>query len=99
MGVDEFIHAVIDHVPDRQFKTVRHYSVDSWGIKRKFKRLWSLGRIAQMKLAEFIESWASICPNCGKKMEYVLSGRGKLPPKWKFGEGISDWNYISTGVS
>lgn len=99
MGVDEFIHAVIDHIPDKQFKTIRHYGVYSRGIKRKFKRLWSLGSIAQTKLTKFIESWAPICPNCGKKMEYVLSGKGKPPPKWNFGERIRDWNYISTSVS
>lgn len=99
MVVDEFIHAVIDHIPDKQFKTIRHYGVYSRGIKRKFKRLWSLGSIAQTKLTKFIESWVPICPNCGSKMEYVLSGKGKPPPKWNFGERISDWNYISTSVS
>ena len=99
MGVDEFIHAVIDHIPDKQFKTIRHYGVYSRGIKRKFKRLLGYVSIAQAKLTKFIESWAPICPNCGKKMEYVLSGKGKPPPKWNFGERISDWNYISTSVS
>ena len=99
MGVDEFIHAVIDHIPDKQFKTIRHYGVYSRGVKRKFKRLWSLGSIAQTKLTHFGEKWAPICPNCGKKMEYVLFGEGKPPPKWTFGERISDWNYISSSVS
>jgi len=99
MEVDEFLHAVIDHIPDKQFKTIRHYGVYSRGIKRKFKRLWSLGSIAQTKLTKFIESWAPICPNCGKKMEYVLSGKGKPPPKCNFGERINDWNYISTSVN
>ena len=39
-----------------------------------------------------------VCTHCGKKMEFVLFGRGKPPPKWNFGERIVDWNYISTSV-
>ena len=65
MGVDECIHAVIGYIPDKQFKTIRHYGVYSRGIKRKFKRLWSSGHMVQTKLTEFMESWAPICPKCG----------------------------------
>ena len=99
MDVEEFIHAVIDHIPDKQFKTIRHYGVYSRGIKRKFKRLLGYVSIAQMKLTNFMVNWAPSCPNCGKKMEFVLLGMGKPPPKWNFGEKIGDWNYISTSVS
>ena len=98
MCVEEFIHAVIDHIPDKQFKTIRHYGVYSRSIKRKFKTLLGYVSIAQTKLIKLIESWAPICPNCGKKMEFVLLKMGKPPPKWNFGESISDWNYISTSV-
>ncbi|RLF28244.1 MAG: hypothetical protein DRN08_03355 [Thermoplasmata archaeon] len=68
------MHAVINHIPDKQFKTIRHYGVYSRGIKRKFKRLRSLVSIAQMKLTKFIESWAPICPNCGKKWNLYCLG-------------------------
>jgi len=47
MGVEEFIHAVIDHIPDEQFKTIRHYGVYSRGIKRKQES------ITQSKLCDF----------------------------------------------
>lgn len=97
MSVDEFIHAVIDHIPDKQFKTIRHYGVYSRGIKRKFKRLLGVVSIAQTKLTHFSNfsgKWAPKCPNCGKKMEYALTWKCKPPPKWNFGGRISDWNYI-----
>lgn len=94
MSVDEFVHAVIDHIPDKQFKTIRHYGVYSRGIKRKFKRLLGVVSIAQTKLTHFGGKWAPKCPNCGKKMEYALTWKCKPPPKWNFGGRISDWNYI-----
>jgi len=102
MGVEEFIHAVIDHIPDEQFKTIRHYGVYSRGIKRKFKRLYGLVSIAQKKLTKIIGisgSWAPVCPNCGRKMELVWWGRGKPPPKWNFGEKIDHWFYLSSSVN
>jgi hypothetical protein len=94
MGVEEFIHAVIDHIPGRQFKTIRHYGVYSRGIKRKFKRLLGMVSIAQQKLTKSLGSWVPECPNCGCRMEFVWLGKGKPPPKLEFGERISDWNYI-----
>ena len=94
MDVEEFISAVIGHIPDRQFKTIRHYGVYSRGIKRKFKRLLGLVSIAQTKLAIFLELWVPKCPNCGCRMEYVWSECKKPPPTLEFGERISDWNYL-----
>jgi len=99
MDVGEFIHAVIDHIPDKQFKTIRHYGAYSRGIKRKFKRLLGLVSIVQTKLVKFNELWCPTCPNCGKKMDFVLSGKGEPPPMLEFGERLSDWNYIQASVS
>jgi len=39
MGVEEFITAVIRHIPDRQFKTVRHYGIYARNQRRFFRRL------------------------------------------------------------
>lgn len=99
MDVDVFIHAVIDHIPDKQFKTIRHYGVYSRGLKRKFRRLLGLVSIAQTKLIKFNELWSPTCPKCGKKMDFVLSGKGEPPPMLEFGERLSDWNYIQASVS
>jgi hypothetical protein len=99
MEVGEFIHAVIDHIPDKQFKTIRHYGAYSRGIKRKFKKLLGLVSIVQTKLVKFNELWCPTCPKCGKKMDFVLSGKGEPPPILEFGERLSDWNYIQASVS
>jgi len=99
MDVEEFIHAVIDHIPDTQFKTIRHYGAYSRGIKRKFKKLLGLASIVQTKLIKINELWSPTCPKCGKKMDFVCSGKGEPPPRLKFGERIGDWNYISVSVS
>lgn len=101
MDVEEFMSAVIGHIPDRQFKTIRHYGVYSRGVKRKFKRLRGLVSIVQTRLTEITKidsSWVPYCPNCGKKMELVWWGKGKPPPKWNFGEIIDHWNYLSPRV-
>lgn len=82
MNVEEFIHAVIDHIPEKQFKTIRHYGVYSRGIKRKFKKLLGMVSIAQQKLTKFLGMWSPLCPNCGKRMKYVLSRKGKPPLSW-----------------
>ena len=94
MSVEEFISAVIDHIPDEQFKTTRHYGVYSRAIKKKFKKLLCMVSIAQQKLSKFMGLWAPTCPNCGTLMEYVYSGKGEPPPELEFGKRISDWNYI-----
>ncbi len=99
MSVQDFVHTVVAHIPDKQFKTIRHYGVYSRGIKRKFKRLLGLVGIAQTKLVKFIDFWAPMCPKCGKKMEFVWSGKGEPPPTLEFGERLGDWNYIQASVS
>jgi len=39
MGVEEFITAVIRHIPDRQFKTVRHYGIYARNQRRFLKEV------------------------------------------------------------
>lgn len=94
MTVGEFISAVIDHIPDKQFKTIRHYGVYSRGLKRRFRKLLGVVSMVQQKLTKFLELWAPACPFCGTRMDYVWSGKGEPPPELEFGERISDWNYI-----
>jgi len=94
MKVEEFISAVIGHIPDRQFKTIRHYGIYSRGLKRHFRRLLGLVSIAQQKLTKFFEIWTPTCDKCGSKMEFVITMTGKPPPNHIFGSSITDWNYI-----
>lgn len=101
MGVEEFITAVIRHIPDRQFKTVRHYGIYARNQRRFFQRLLGVVSIVQKKILNLPWLWAPKCPNCGAKMEFVYSsGMGKPPPEFeivkepRFGERITDWGYI-----
>jgi uncharacterized protein (DUF983 family) len=103
MGVEEFISAVIGHIPDRQFKTVRHYGVYARNQRRFFKRLLGVVCIVQRKLFKGRFSWAPNCPNCGTRMEFVYSSGMDRPPleleivkEPSFGERITDWAYITT---
>lgn len=102
MTVDEFISAVIGHIPDRQFKTIRHYGIYSRGRKRHFRRLLGLVRIAQQKLTESLkiwDRWAPLCEKCKIRMEFIWSGKKKPPPEFEFGGRIPDWNFIATSLS
>lgn len=102
MSVEEFISAVIGHIPDKQFKMVRHYGIYSRRWKRHFRRLLGLVSMAQQKLTEmtkFVGLWAPVCDKCGVRMEHFWSGKGKPPPSHEFGERIPDWGFISGSVS
>jgi len=94
MSVEDFISAVIGHIPDREFKTIRHYGIYSRGLKKHFRRLLGLVSMAQQKLTKFFGTWTPTCDKCGSKMEFVISMRGKPPPNLVFGSRIPDWNYI-----
>jgi hypothetical protein len=95
MTVDEFISAVIGHIPDKQFKTIRHYGIYCRGKKRHFRRMLGLVSMAQQKLTKFLEPWAPTCEKCGIKMEYIWSGKKKPPPDHIFGEIIPEWHFIT----
>ncbi|ODS40004.1 MAG: hypothetical protein A7315_09865 [Candidatus Altiarchaeales archaeon WOR_SM1_79] len=61
MEVEEFIEAIISHIPDNQFRTVRYYGA-YWRIKKsKFKGIIDLETIYQKSLMDFIKisnKWA-----------------------------------------
>jgi len=97
MSVDEFISALIQHVPERQFKMIRYYGAYSRKWKSRYKRYVSHSSIRQHKLAELeARKWPS-CPHCGKQMEFVMFLK-KDPPlpsqEWEFGTKLDDWNYL-----
>lgn len=94
MSVDEFISAVIGHIPDKQFKTVRYYGV-YYRVKRKhFKKLLCLVSITQETLAKWCEKWTPICDGCGCKMELVGYFSKGPPKKVIFGEKIEHWHFL-----
>jgi len=94
MTVEEFISAVIGHIPDRQFKTVRYYGVYYRVKRRHFKRLLCLVSITQENLVKWCENWAPTCDRCGCKMELVGYFSKGPPDRVIFGEKIEHWYYI-----
>jgi len=82
-------------LPEKQFKTIRHYGIYCRGKKRHFRRLLGLVSMAQQKLTKFVRLWAPTCKKCGRRMEYIWSGKKKPPPEYAFGERIPDWNFIT----
>lgn len=101
MAVSDFIRAIIQHIPDRQFKVIRHYGAYWRKMKARFKAFLYRCSLRQSKLEEFKPLGRDICPVCGNKM-YFVQYRKKGPPErgwWegrelRFGERLKDWPRI-----
>lgn len=93
MAADEFIAAVVQHVPERQFKMIRHYGAYNRRTKRQYGRAASEhGSIGQAVLADFVRrKWCFTCPRCGLPMELVMYYKQGPPEEPKFGSRITDW--------
>jgi hypothetical protein len=97
LSVDEFIGALIQHVPERQFKMIRYYGAYCRKWKSRYKRYLSHSSIRQCKLDELVAKKWPRCPNCGTQMEFVLFFKEDPPPpseKWDFGTKLVDWDYL-----
>ena len=95
MEVEKFIRALIQHIPDRNFKMIRYYG--SYG--RRIKKLYSgyLQRsLNQTTFDDFSKKrnvWAPECPNCGEKMTFAWYEKGPPEEKVSFGSKLSDWKH------
>ena len=79
MTVDEFISALIQHIPPPNFKMVRYYGAYSRKVKRRFGAKVQSG-IRQLTLYRFGLIKPIYCPYCGKEMEFVWYCK-KPPPE------------------
>ena len=101
MEVFEFIRALIQHVPDRQFKLIRHYGAYWRRMKARFRKYLHQSSIRQSKIEEFKPLGWKICPVCNSRM-YFVAYQKKGPPvrNWwegrelKFGERLVDWAIV-----
>jgi len=93
MDVFEFIGALIQHIPDRQFKMIRYYGAYARKWKASFA-FYLQGSITQSKLNNFPRNRSVKCPVCGQVMEFVMYWKNEPPPKYVFGTQILDWNYM-----
>lgn len=82
MPVWEFIKAILQHIPDPQFKMIRHYGAYARRHKKQYSK--HLRRsIRQSKLTNFNQNGNLKCPNCGtimQKVEFFPGRPGKPPP-------------------
>ena len=83
----DFIKAIIGHIPEPQFKTVRHYGFYARKKSNKMKRIISnfIGCVekTQKKITSYISIRCPKCPNCGAIMQLMFSSKevsGDLPP-------------------
>jgi len=87
MIVLDFIKAIVGHIPESQFKTVRHYGLYARNKSNKIKRIISnfIGCVkkTQKKITSYISIRCPKCLNCGTIMTLVFSSReisSDLPP-------------------
>ena len=97
MDVFQFIEALIQHIPDRQFKMIRYYGAYARKWKSRFK-FYLQESITQSKLSDFPKKTVVRCPICSNVMEFVMYWKKGPPSKSVFGSKIYDWNYISSSV-
>lgn len=80
MLVDDFIFAIIQHIPEKQFKMIRYYGAYSRNQKKKYKA-YLKSSIQQTKLTYFVSKGEVLCPKCNKPMHYVWYCKKKPPPE------------------
>jgi hypothetical protein len=82
MRVDDFISALIQHIPEQQFKMIRYYGAYARRSKKAFKS-YLQSSIEQTKLTKFgvkIPGRVFHCPYCGGDLEFVMY-MDKGPPE------------------
>ena len=99
MDVEDFILALIQHVPDRHFKMIRYYGAYCRKWKGRYSEYLEQESIAQATLDDFEERWAPRCPRCGSPMQFVLYWEPPPPEGHAFGSEINDWNYLAGSSS
>ena len=79
MPIDLFIFAIVQHVPEKQFKMIRYYGAYSRNQKNKYKK-YLKSSIQQTKLTYFTKQKDVLCPKCNQPMEFVWYQKKGPPP-------------------
>lgn len=95
MRVFEFIEAIIQHIPDRQFKMIRYYGAYCRKWKRRYAFYLEQGSITQRTLLDFPRKRVQKCPVCSSDMTLEMYFKKGPPKEIDFGSKIADWAYIS----
>ena len=96
MEVQEFIKALIQHIPDRNFKMIRYYGAYSRRIKKRYSKCLQIS-IKQTTFGDFIKElnkWVPQCPLCGGKMKFVWYEGGPPSETVEANSKITDWGVL-----
>lgn len=93
MKVDDFISALIQHIPEPQFKMIRYYGAYARKAKKLFKN-YLQSSIEQTKLTMFgvkIPEKIFNCPYCGGDLQFVMYMAAGPPEIQKEQRELVDW--------
>ena len=103
MSVDEFIGAMIQHVPERHFKLVRHYGVYARHLKGRYRHGAARWTMAQAKLERFEGDGRRaplvLCPQCGYEMVCDRYERPVPRDAATPGTKLTDWEELAPSVA
>ena len=80
MSVFDFISAIIQHIPERNFRLVRYYGVYSRNNIKRYKKIEYQSVIEDKILNKTREKRVVYCPCCSERMELMAYVK-KPPPK------------------
>lgn len=95
MYVDEFISALVQHIPEPQFKMIRYYGAYARRTKAKFG-LCSQSSIRQWTLLKFGFYKEIRCPYCGGEVEFVAYLKKPPPIEIKSQKELTEWISVNS---
>ena len=90
LQVDDFISALLQHIPEPQFKMIRHYGTYARRTKKIFKS-YLQSSIKQLTLWTFGFRKEVRCPFCGGEVEFVWYCKKPPPQKIKSQRELLNW--------
>ena len=94
MTTDEFMGALIQHIPEPQFKMIRYHGAYARRHRRKSFKKYLRSSIEQKTLLVFGVQKPEkrlFCPFCFEKLEFVVVLKKPPPEILKSQKELSDW--------
>jgi hypothetical protein len=96
MKVQEFIKALIRHIPDRNFKVIRYYGAYARRIKKRYSGYLQRS-LKQMTFSDFPKkpnTWAPKCPFCGAPMKFFYYEKGPPNEMMAVNGKLTEWGVL-----
>jgi len=101
MELDEFITALIQHIPNTQFKVIRYYGAYSRTSSKIYRKIMGMESMVQeilTKFGFFRQKNTPICDVCGFQTICVWYSGGGRPPDQNPQKELTHWTEISPTV-